>query len=1532
MGAGAILQTPLASETGAPLSGNTEIEDPDTAVPATAPGLFGVPGAKEAADAVFDHDPELAFLHPLEPENEEAAAAAVRQLGDRFEKLPATIRRALRGAESNAGNLSDDRLQGLAELIQNADDVSATTVQFSVETGPAGTTIVCRHDGTPLRLRDVMGLATPWLSLKSADSASLGRFGIGLMTLRSLSDSLEVHCGYFHLSLQSQRLTPLRGLEGSSSTKTESGTVFRIPVREGGVDASDVVDWLNNWGDAGLIFLANVRCVEVLHEGGAVSSCARVEKSDHSRLSVPGGTMTRQHVVAHDLRRWVVYSRNAPAPAMARRSLKAQTATTPVSIAFPLGHDDPGHIHVGLPVRPIGLPFRVAAQFDPLANRRDIADSDWNIALISEVSRLWLDASLDVFNNRPSEGWATVPLAENLDADPRTHGRLRAEFDDELLGEARIQLGARLEFTLGDAKRLQLAELAVEHRALTSVLDPLDVAELAGCAAALPETARDRGGVWRVVLRDLSEAGAATPVEVSVSLAIPLLDDQARPASFLSNLTSVAVAHGLHREVMKRHCLALDDGSRISPESIHGGLTIVDETAASIWQILGMGVQLHHEYVTCSSWPFLEIWLKERSLMLANASSDDALRRLAAAGRAGQELPEPLTDLQAEALRAAIELAAEPDRVDWGLGIGRAVRFDATEYGPKGQRIRVHERPCDAYIIEREAGTWNAAAERTPGLRWLDRRYATALRAQTGRTGIGSQRLFRLLGAETAPRLRPHPNMYKRFASEKPGVPRDIPGLPIRRERMRQKGATYTLNDFVSPDLDAVLQNIAGDKNTSNRRRRANAALSTIAKAWERLEPYSMVAAVQDYYTWQNAGEISAWWILSAASIPWLSDGKGTPKSASALSLRSAGNIALHGPDPAHYLHHSHDTSVWHRVLEALGVHGDPLASELVRALGQVRDEYVDDPAAASDSAAPIYKALAQQSPPTGSYKSIGDLSRHEIQALFGQGQGLIATSQGWRRPSTVFGGPPIFGDLRNFVPAVGGADVLWRILGIQTPTAEDARAVMRELASERTLAPDRRLIMLESLRLMNSRLGSGVKRTNLRKMPVWTNHGWKTSRPVFAVMDPQLSQALESVAAVWNPGGEMRQFNTLIDPLALRRVTASDVSVSGYEGSAVDEDGTEIFRRAVRILQSDLSLNDSEAEKALSISWDELAEYDVVTLPGLSVTLDQVHLLSTSTVRVGAWTDASRHALYVEAQTETGRVAAGGMAVASLFDIDARRIAHAWMAAWAAADEGHRAEVVTLASRRAADEAARREAEGELRLQALQVQARAKRMTEKELTVKAGANREPAPISIPPKAATPRTLVDPSSLTIKNPEGTFQNRKALSPAQTTGATGSSAVKLQEPNQDRPKTPALGRGPVNFSPEERESVGLELVRRVLGGQAAGIVDIRNQHNVGADAVDDLARFFELKVHQGPIPNTTRLTDSEVRRALTTHDFFLVLVGNVEQGSEHPEVRVITNPLDQLTVEPSGSILLSGVHLAQALTYHFEPHTRTTNKD
>ncbi len=137
--------------------------------------------AVDAAERLFDaQDGDSPPIYD-EPRDVEAASAAIRRLGELFEKLPGRIRSALDAARDSAGLLSSDRFQGLAEIVQNADDVRASQVRLLLRPND----LLVSHDGDPVQLRHVVGLATPWLRTKGEEAAAVGRFGIGLAVAKA---------------------------------------------------------------------------------------------------------------------------------------------------------------------------------------------------------------------------------------------------------------------------------------------------------------------------------------------------------------------------------------------------------------------------------------------------------------------------------------------------------------------------------------------------------------------------------------------------------------------------------------------------------------------------------------------------------------------------------------------------------------------------------------------------------------------------------------------------------------------------------------------------------------------------------------------------------------------------------------------------------------------------------------------------------------------------------------------------------------------------------------------------------------------------------------------------------------------------------------------------------------------------------------------------------------------------------------------------------------------------------------------------
>ena len=84
-------------------------------------------------------------------------------------------------------------------------------------------------------------------------------------------------------------------------------------------------------------------------------------------------------------------------------------------------------------------------------------------------------------------------------------------------------------------------------------------------------------------------------------------------------------------------------------------------------------------------------------------------------------------------------------------------------------------------------------------------------------------------------------------------------------------------------------------------------------------------------------------------------------------------------------------------------------------------------------------------------------------------------------------------------------------------------------------------------------------------------------------------------------------------------------------------------------------------------------------------------------------------------------------------------------------------------------------------------------------------------------------------------------------------------------------------------------------------------------------------FFELKVHLGDEPDVIRLEESEIRRALSTPNFFLVVVSNVEGVDARPKVRIIVDPVHQLAMTQTSSVGFTGVRSAEhSLVYDLGP--------
>ena len=1513
--------------------------------------------AGRAAELVFD---DKSVPAGLEPTSAEEARTAAQRLGELFEELPGSVKKVVDAARGSGSLLSSDRLQGLAEIVQNADDVEASEVFFQLRPND----LLASHNGAPVRLDHVLALAMPWLTTKANDAESTGRFGVGLSTLQSLSKTLEVHCAPYHVEIGDPTVTPVQPPDLPPQFCKSGWTTLRIPLPDGALRLSELDQWLGRWDESALLFLRHVVRVTLLDEHCDPRRQLALSRHPNDGLASnsESAELSRWFADAADGRSWALYISDVPTPAGVSRAQKATGPTTPVAVALPLdspktdpdgttrrlepgvaeapqfGRAEAGQVYAGLPLAWMRSPLFANAQFDPLTSREGLADTWWNEELVKLVAEVWSKAALDLFGRDPQAAWQVMPLPCVGEAE--TASGVIGNLEAAVIERARQAVASELSFPVPGHGQISLSELAVEAQPLEGVLHEDEIAQLAGLSATLPIDVRDPAGRWRSVLDDWRGHGADLPEPVSVKQALDLVGDERRSAGSTIALVAAALHMDLGARLLRLPCVIAHDGRRLVPPA-GASTTAVSAQTAPLAEQLGITTLLHPAHLDSTNGaPEVLAWLRKCGALLKDSDDREVLRRLAKAGESGDCIDSPLTDEQVRALGDAFERMAPRDQAALGPNVGRAIRLESYTYDAEGHKKPDAARPVDAYLpraIDRSPDSFAVAAGKSQGLTWLSDRYAKTLRSQAGREGIGALKFLKLLGAETAPRLRPHPQLWRKYqADSRRGLSKWVKGGPkVRSAAMSERSATYTLDDHDSPDLLAVIASSASERRSEQRRERANALLAALARAWDRrLNEYAEVEAAHDHYRWEKRGRIFAFWLAQARDIAWLDDRAGTARVPTELRVLTPGTEAIYGSKSPDYLHPDLDqqSQPYRRaLLTALGVSSDPSRSELVERLRELQLESDAEEVSSDDQrheSALVYRALARSlnSAPTDS-----DLTTDQLRREF-EGGRLVLTNLGWLPPQRVLAGPPIFRDFRPFAPAIPDCEPLWRALQLRKPSASDCLEVLREVSRRRRRPPDatEEALILETLRALAQHQASGaaVERRELSTLRLWTTKGWTRNRPVYATDDLVLNAGLRDRFPIWQPGGELEQFRSLIEPLRVTEIHAIEAQVIDPECAQQDSYQTDFFRRAVDLLHNDLQRNDPALAEGLTVPWDSLAAYIVKVHPSLALAVT-VAAGQDHSCEVNAKIDSTTETVFIRTSVALAHVDGGGRALAALFEGEPRRVAHAWLAACDHAQRGIEAQKIELAPERAAREEA--EFDADVRLDELQESIVKRRGSSTGQAGQAAGKVRPSDAAVderaprkqlPPMAA-PRTLVEPQSLVLINPKG-CKDEGSPSSASGTGGRADQSSGLREPKASsggpQSRTPLRA-----YSAVDRENLGYELLKMVLGSDSKQLVDLRNQRNVGADAVDELENYYELKVSARSEPDQVTLTDSEVQRALTTPGFFLVVVSNIEEGVDaRPTVRVVVDPLKQLSPTYRGTVTLSGVREATSLVFEFDP--------
>lgn len=431
----------------------------------------------------------------FEPADTVEAAQAVGLLDAGLRAGPGALLASVARTQENGDSVSDDPLQVFSEMIQNADDAGASMVRLIIQPDA----LLVAHNGRRVCLGDVLRLGLPALTGKAFDPDAIGRFGVGLGTLRALSPTWEVHCHPFHVRFEGTTFGEAPLVELPTVVAGPEWTVFRVPLEEGALDEDEAVEWFESWDDSSLLFMRTLNNVSVHGSDGATGDRMLRELglswSESRALTMQVGhrwievRVRRAHTDTGPS--WHVWDARFDSPPGLRRRHKATEDTVPVGVALPSSPVASGMIHAGLPVTPLAVAARVHAQFDPVQSRRDFMATPWNEVMVGLAADLWAAAVVDQLGGVGPDAWHLIPSAL-----PTGLGgsKIAAALRTALIDCSRTTVAPRLTLECPDGSRRGVAELAVEVEGLTGIVSPEQIARLADLPDMFPQSARDESG------------------------------------------------------------------------------------------------------------------------------------------------------------------------------------------------------------------------------------------------------------------------------------------------------------------------------------------------------------------------------------------------------------------------------------------------------------------------------------------------------------------------------------------------------------------------------------------------------------------------------------------------------------------------------------------------------------------------------------------------------------------------------------------------------------------------------------------------------------------------------------------------------------------------------------------------------------------------------------------------------------------------------------------------------------------------------
>ena len=298
------------------------------------------------------------------------------------------------GLRTLLAELYPDNAHFIYELLQNAEDARATTVEFDL----AASRLVVAHNGSrPFTLTDVEAITGIGLSPKKDDETQIGKFGVGFKAVYAYTNHPEIRSGKFAFVIQDLFMP-----EPVSAAPSGHRTIFTFPFdreeKRPAVAFEEISRGLRQLDETTVLFLSSIRTIRYWLSDGF---CGEITRSGDQAnyISIKHATadateethwlrLTADHAISSQIPSGQTVAaafRLDQAPSRAGREKSGRAG--PRARVVPL---DSAQTCIYFPAakETSGLRFHIHAPFASTVARDSVRDTAENDALVDAIGQL----------------------------------------------------------------------------------------------------------------------------------------------------------------------------------------------------------------------------------------------------------------------------------------------------------------------------------------------------------------------------------------------------------------------------------------------------------------------------------------------------------------------------------------------------------------------------------------------------------------------------------------------------------------------------------------------------------------------------------------------------------------------------------------------------------------------------------------------------------------------------------------------------------------------------------------------------------------------------------------------------------------------------------------------------------------------------------------------------------------------------------------------------------------------------------------